>query len=251
MFNKLLLLLLITSSTFAQNKDSTKTASFFTGQITATNNGISLIPSFSLGKPAVLFDLSIGKGKLSFDPMLRWGMNGKPWSFVFWWRYKIVNNEKFKISLGAHPSVVFRDVSVVNNGITKDYLTAQRFFAWEVAPSYFVNKKLGFAVSYLGATGLTKDLVKNTTFLAFRSIMPAIPLGKQYNLSFVPQVFYLKMDKLDGFYANSTIGISKKKFPISISSIMSKKIKSDIAGKDFLWNLQLNYNLNNRYFKIR
>ena len=33
--------------TYGQEADSTKTPSFFSGTITATNNGISLIPSFS------------------------------------------------------------------------------------------------------------------------------------------------------------------------------------------------------------
>ncbi|MCU0468164.1 MAG: hypothetical protein MUF58_06140 [Arcicella sp.] len=112
-----------------QNPDTVQTPSFFRGQITVTNNGVSLIPSFSLGKPAVLFDLNIGKGRLSFDPMIRFGMNGKPWSFIFWWRYKMVQQKKFNLGVGAHPSVVFRDISVINNGVSSDYLAAQRYFA--------------------------------------------------------------------------------------------------------------------------
>jgi hypothetical protein len=234
---------------FAQKTDSTQAPNFFTGQITATNNGISLIPSFSLGKPAILFDLSIGKKRLSFDPMLRFAMNGKPWAFVFWWRYKMFDNKKFKMSVGAHPSVVFREVSIINNGITKDYLTAQRYFAWEATPTYFPHKKIGFGFNYLGSKGLTKDIVQHTTFLAFKAIMPSISLSKSINLSLIPQVFYLKMDKNEGTYVSGIVGVSKRNFPISISSIMSKKIKSAIAGNDFVWNLQLNYNINNKYFR--
>src|SRR5688572_15693209 len=71
----------------AQPIDSTKTPSFFRGQITATNNGISLVPNFSLGRPAALFDLSVGKGRFSFDPWLRFGLDTKPWVFIFWFRY--------------------------------------------------------------------------------------------------------------------------------------------------------------------
>jgi hypothetical protein len=236
---------------FSQKKDSIQVqpTRFFAGQVTATNNGISLIPAFTLGKPALLFDLSIGRGRLSFDPMIRFGMNGKPWSFIFWWRYKVVDKPKFKMSLGTHPSVVFRDVSVMDNGIKRDYLNAQRFFAWELAPTYFPNKKIGFGVNYLGSHGLTKDIVQYTTFVVFKVIAPNISLNKHLYLSLIPQVFYLKMDKLDGTYASGIIALSKRNFPVNISSIMSKKLDSQLAGKDFVWNLQLNYNINNKYTK--
>lgn len=235
---------------FGQSKDSTQTPSFFGGVITATNNGISLIPSFTLGRPAVLFDLTMGKGRWSFDPMLRFGMDGKPWSFILWGRYKLFDRPQFKMSIGAHPSFVFRDVTVITNtGVEKNYLNAQRFFAWEATPLYFINKRIGFGINYLGSRGLTKDIVQYTTFIAFKSVMPHISLNKDYYLSFIPQVFYLKMDKNEGTYASAIVGIAKNNFPISISTIMSKKIKSEVAGKDFVWNIQLNYNINNRYHK--
>lgn len=239
-----------TDTVLVQKKDR-PTPNFFSGVITATNNGISLIPSFTLGRPAALFDLSMGKGRWSFDPMLRFGMDGKPWSFIFWGRYKLWNTQKFKMSIGAHPSVVFRGVAVTDNGSAKNYLTAQRYFAWEATPTYFPSKKIGFGVNYLGSRGLTKDIVQNTTFLAIKSIVPNIPLTKQLYLSVIPQVFYLKMDKNTGTYASAFIGISKKNFPISISTIMSKKIQSDIGGKDFVWNVGLNYNINHKYLKIQ
>lgn len=76
----LLLTLLINLSfiAFSQTSEITKMFSHFNGAITATNNGISFIPTFSLGKPAVIFDLSVGK-RLSFDPQFRFALEGKPW----------------------------------------------------------------------------------------------------------------------------------------------------------------------------
>jgi hypothetical protein len=236
---------------FGQSTDTTKTPPFFSGVLTATNNGISLIPSFSLNKPAALFDLSMGKGRWSFDPMLRFGMDGKPWALVFWGHYKLLDRPKLKMSIGAHPSVVFRDVTLTTNlGIEKSYLTAQRYFAWEATPTYFPHPKIGFGLNYLGSKGLTQDIVQNTTFLALKTILPKIQLNQQFYMSFIPQVFYLKMDQLDGIYTSAFMSISKKNAPISISTIMSKKIKSDIGGKDFVWNIALNYNINNKYHKI-
>ena len=78
--------------------------------MTVTNNGISFIPSFNLGKPAAIFDLTMGGKKLSFEPQFRFALEGKPWSILFWWRYKLLNTDKFQIGLGAHPALSFSGI---------------------------------------------------------------------------------------------------------------------------------------------
>ncbi len=250
--NKFIWFVLICQFSFAQSQtiDSTRTPSFVRGQITATNNGVSLIPTFSLGKPAVLFDMNIGKGRLSFEPMIRFGMNGKPWTFVFWWRYKLMQQKKFTLGLGAHPSVVFRDVSVTNNGVKKEYLVAQRYFAWEASPTYIINKNASLGLYYLGSKGLTKDIVQNTTFVALRSVLN-LNLSKKFNLGLIPQVYYLKMDEKYGTYVNATLNLYKKNFPVSLNAIASKAIKTKIVGKDFLWSVGAVYNINTNYNKLK
>jgi hypothetical protein len=242
-----IMFLIIVNTLYSQHTDSTQTTRFFRGQITATNNGISLIPNFSLNKPAAMFDLSIGKGRLSFDPMIRFSLNGKPWAFVFWWRYKLIQQQKFNLGIGAHPSVVFRDITVTDNGITRNYLSAQRYFAWEVSPVFTINKKLNAGLYYLGSKGLTKDLTQNTTFIALRSNIN-IPLNK-FAASFTPQLYYLKMDDKDGMYTNLTFNFYKKKLPISFNAVISKSLKTEIPGKSFLWSVGFVYNINNTYIK--
>ena len=79
-----------------------KAESHFQSTITLTSKGISTIPSFTLGKPALMFDLSMGKGKLSFDPLFRFALEGKPWTFVFWFRYNnLIDKEKFNLTIGG------------------------------------------------------------------------------------------------------------------------------------------------------
>ena len=236
-------------SILAQKPDSTTTPAIFSGVITATNNGISLIPSFSLGKPALLFDLSLGKGRLSFDPMLRFGLDGKPWTFVFWWRYKLATTQKFTLSIGAHPSVVFRSVTTNSSGISNELLAAQRYVAWEVAPTFVVNKKVSIGLYYLGSHGLTKDLVQSTTFLTLRSTLSNLNLSKQLTLTLIPQVYFLKMDEREGTYLNATLVLGKKNFPLAISSIISQAIDTEIAGKKWVWNLGLTYNFHKKYVR--
>ena len=57
----ILVLLGIGNNTFSQGKEGTKALNNFSGAVTLTNNGISFIPTFSLGKPAAIFDMSVGR----------------------------------------------------------------------------------------------------------------------------------------------------------------------------------------------
>ena len=90
-------------TSFTQQADSTKSISHFSGAVSLTNNGISLIPTFSLGKPATIISLSMGRGRLSFEPELRFSLEANPRSFLFWWRYKLVRSDKFAINVGIPP----------------------------------------------------------------------------------------------------------------------------------------------------
>jgi hypothetical protein len=93
---KLLLTLLLVGSSnilYAQEKDSTiAKINNFTGVVTIQSKGISTIPNLTLGKPAAVFDLKLGR-KLTFEPQFRFALEGKPWAIVFWWSYTF--NKKY------------------------------------------------------------------------------------------------------------------------------------------------------------
>jgi hypothetical protein len=93
----LLILINLSHFSFSKKSDSTKVPGHFGGAVTVSNKGISIVPNLTLGKPAVIFDLSMGKRKLSFEPSLRFALEGKPWSFLFWWRYILLNTNMFHI----------------------------------------------------------------------------------------------------------------------------------------------------------
>src|SRR4051812_24834633 len=79
---KLLLVVVFSSLariSFSQKTDSTKKLNHFLAAVNVTNNGIAFVPAFSLGKPAVVFDVSAGR-RLSFDPQFRFALDGKPWN---------------------------------------------------------------------------------------------------------------------------------------------------------------------------
>lgn len=113
--------------TTAVASTSKKDTIVFNGAITATNKGISTIPSSTLGKAATIFYFSFRKDKLSFEPEFRFDMEDlKPWSFIFWWRYRIIENEKWRLQIGVNPGLSFKNRTVINNGETEKILTIER-----------------------------------------------------------------------------------------------------------------------------
>jgi hypothetical protein len=246
----LFILLWITFFSFSQENDSTTAAGHFGGAITVTNNGISFIPNFTLGKPAVIFDMSAGKGKLSFEPQFRFALEGKPWSILFWWRYKILNTDKFQVNFGAHPALSFKTVNIMIDSVPKEKITADRYIAGEITPYYFPVKNIGVGINYFYGHCLEQNLPKNTHMLSFRVSFSNIRISDQFFFRFLPQVYYLRIDKDDGFYVSSFLTFARRNFPLSISSVINKAIETDIpAGKDFLWNVSLIYSFNREYIE--
>ncbi|MEQ1675261.1 MAG: hypothetical protein ABL876_01090 [Chitinophagaceae bacterium] len=244
------ILQLLVRSSFSQDADSTKKVSHFSGSISVTHNGISLVPTFSLGKPAALFILSVGKGKLTFEPDMRFALEGKPWSFLFWWRYKLVNSEKFRITVGAHPALNFRTMRLPVNGDTADVIVARRFLAGELSPNYLLSKKLSIGIYYLYSRGFETTVPKNSHFITLNAGISGIPLPGKLYMKLTPQFYYLKQDKRDGFYFTSSMTLARKNFPLSVSAIINKTIRSNISGnKNFVWNTSLVYSFNKTYVK--
>jgi hypothetical protein len=247
----LIILLSLSFLSFSQMKESSEEVSHFNGSVAITNNGISFIPTFTLGKPAAIFDLSMGK-RLSFDPQFRFAIEGKPWSFIFWWRYKLIKNDKFLFTLGAHPAFAFRTLTIPTEGGSKEIIMAQRYLAGELSPNYFVAKNISIGFYYLYAHCFEKDAPGNTHFLTFNANFSSINLTQQYFMRFNPQIYYLRMDVKDGFYFSSSLTLARRSFPISISAMINKTIKTNIsAGKDLVWNASLIYSFSSKYTKVQ
>ena len=244
------LLLLFFQSSFSQKTDSIKAIRHIGGAVSVTNNGISFIPNFTLGKPAAIFDLSVGGNRLSFEPQFRFALEGTPWAFILWWRYKLVETDKLRIGLGAHPAFHFKTSTFLTDSISIEIIGVKRYLAGELSPNYLVTKNISIGLYYMYGHGIEKDAIRNTHFLALRSNFSNIKLTKQFFLRFNPQIYYLKMDKKDGFYFSSTLTLARINFPLSISSLINKNIQTEIpADKDFVWNVSLIYSFNKEYIE--
>lgn len=244
----LLVFLKLSHFSFSQKTDSAKSVFQFGGAVLVTNNGISLIPTFSLGEPAAIFNIYMAKKKLSFEPELRFSLEGKPWSFLFWWRYKLVTANRFRLGVGAHPAMNFRTIPTVVNGDTIDRIVTRRYLAAELTPNYFVAKNISIGFYYLYSHGIDREAVRNTHFLTFNSNFSDVKLVDQLYMRFTPQVYYLRQNSDDGLYATATVALAHRKFPISTMAIFNKEIETNIPGsQDFNWNISLIYSFNKVY----
>jgi hypothetical protein len=240
----LLALLSVAHPALAQSPDGTERHADVAGSATITSKGISLIPTFTLGKPAAIFDLAIRNGNLSFEPQFRLALEGKPWSFIFWWRYRPPSGEKVHLGIGAHPAVVFRTMTVSTNGVQRELIVAARYLAGELSPSYSLASNLRVGAYYLYSYCLEQDAVKNTHFVALRVNLTNVKIADPYSVEIAPQLYYLRMDGREGVYFNSGLTLATRTMPLSISATVNKTIWTGIAaGEDFLWNLSLSYSM--------
>jgi hypothetical protein len=246
----LLTFFLVVHFSFSQKTDTTKSIFHLRGAVTVTTKGISFIPSFSLGKPAAIFDLSIGKRKLYFEPQLRFSLKGKPWSFLFWGRYKPITTEKFQLLAGTHLGLNFRNESISANGVSTTGLVVRRYLAAELAPAYFISKNTSMGVYYLYSRGLDEGTTNNTHFVTINSNISINKPGSRFNARLTPQLYYLALDARDGLFITSAISVSRRNIPLSVQCIVNKSIETDIEGSEkFLWNASLIYSFNKNYVR--
>lgn len=232
---------------FSQGSDSLKRVSHFGGTVTITNKGISTIPNLTLGKPAALVAMTIGR-KISFEPEFRFSLEGKPWTFIFWWRYQLYKSDKLITRIGINPSVYFKSTTITTDLGQMEKIIAQRNLTGDFSPTFLLGKNISIGLYYMYIRGFEKDAVRNTHFIAIRPYFSNIKLTKPYFLRFFPQLYFLQTDSKNGFYASSTLTLAKKNFPFSFSSMITTPIHTNIpAGSSTIWNVSLIYTFNKEY----
>jgi len=234
----IILLLCFTDLGFSQGGSTDKLD--VSGSISVMNDGISTVPSLALGKPAMIYNLSVGK-RFRFEPELRFSMEGKPWSFLFWFRFDVVQNDKFSFRIGAHPAYSFRTVPALidDSELSEDVIEARRFLAGDLNTSYAVNERLDIGMYYLAAYGFDSSVPDYTHFLSFYSSIPNISLFGDLYLNLRPQIYYLRIDKIGGFYASTNIALGVGELPVTVSTTINKVVNTEIKNTDPLWNISL------------
>ncbi|QXD14234.1 hypothetical protein GQ464_012330 [Rhodocaloribacter litoris] len=212
------------------------------GAVSVTNKGISFVPAFSLGRPAVVFNGSAGR-RLRFEPELRFALeDGTPWSFLFWWRYDLHRAGRWQVRLGMHPALSFTNRTVETGSGTEEMIVARRFLAGELATRYAIGPHLTAGVYYLYAYGFEPTVPTHNHFLSFQPGLNGALFGGRLRAGVNPQVYYLRLDDEDGVYVASTLSLGTPALPVSLGVLVNKIIDTRIAGsEDWLWNVSLVY----------
>lgn len=246
----LLVLLSSASVLLAQQRDSSAVQREFSGHLTATNNGISIIPSFSLDKPALVAIFKLRGKRWSFEPDLRFALEGKPWSMLFWARYQAVSTKRFSLRLGAHPAVNFRTITIIDGGEKRELIETRRYLASEIVPQWRFTNHFSVGGYYLASRGFD-DGLRSAHFVQLNAAIGNVPIGPQLRFHLFPQVYFLRLDQLEGTYASASWRISKPGSPFALSGILNRSIKTEISPERvFLWNVAVEYGFGGQYRRM-
>jgi len=237
----------------AQKNDSISVRlNSFGGAVTIQSKGISTIPNLTLGKPAAVFDMKVGR-KLTFEPQFRFALDGKPWAMVFWWRYYGFVGNKFKLTLHTNYSLSYKSLTYfTSSGTSQEIIRTTRYLVGAIEPDYQVSKHIDIGMYLFYNYGIENFITRNTWMLSFRPGFSNMPVTKNITARINPEIYYLKMDNNDGVYLNARFSINKKNIPLSVSGLINKPLKSDIPSEyDFLWNVGLSYTFGKKYIEAR
>lgn len=208
------------------------------GAITVTNKGISTVPTFTLGRPAVTFDIFIRHRRFGVDPQIRYALDGVPWAFLFWLRYRAVHTGRFDLLLGAHPAVNFRESSVAIAGETREVIIARRFLASEVQPTWTVARDVSVGAYWLYSRALESDLARHNNFVTLRARHANLLRSRRLAAQLLVQPYYLRQDDRDGTYVNSALTLGRTGWPLSLGASLTAPLRTNVPrGDETLWNV--------------
>lgn len=218
-------------------QDSIKRKSSFSGTVSVNSNGISSIPAFSLGEPAVIATASVG-GRFSWDPVLAYGLDIRPWFIDNWLHYKIVDREKLKIRTGVNFSMYFSDLRLPD----KEVLQSERYWAFEVAGFWYFSPTNNISLMYWSDNGKEPGTISgHFVSLAWEKV--AMRISDQLSAGIFVQLFYIGYDgNNDGFFVSPRLSASLERLPVSLYFQATQAIESNIEPwPGFKWNVGLMY----------
>jgi hypothetical protein len=251
MLTTILLCFGFSQALIAQTGEGKPKINNFTASVLYQTKGISTIPNLTLGKPAFTFDLKIGR-RLSFEPQFRFATTGKPWAMVFWWRYNAASISKFRLDLSTNYSFSYKTITVTTGVEPQELIRTTRYLVVAVAPEYIFNKYFSVATYIFYSRGIETFITRNTLMLSFRPSFSNISIAKNITARFNPEIYHLSMDDDEGIFFNARLSISLKNFPVSLSALINKPLKSNIPSEyNLLWNAGISYTFNNKYVKAQ
>jgi len=215
----------------------------FSGSVSLTNNGISPVPSFTLNDPALITEMSIAKGRFSFDPVFRFNVtNGQAWSFDFPIVWKAVEEDSFRFTLGLEHSMNFVNrVVESDSGDSIEIIENWRFLGLEVGPTVILTEQWEVGFFYFGVVGFDTG-PDSLHFLSMSTRVSDIRITRNLYLALQPQIFHLRVDEEEGYYTCFTAWLSFGDSPFSFRFLANKSLGSEIdPTQNVIWNATVSF----------
>lgn len=237
----LLFLFVFTISWSRETADSTKSHLKASANVSVNSNGIAYIPAFSLDKPAFIGAFSLEKGRFSYDPILCYTIDLKPWIVDNWLHYKIVDQPSFEFKIGGVFSAYFSEYETEEG---EEILQAQRYFAVEFIGTYKFNPFTSLSFTYLHDMGQDPGTLTGD-FFNLQLDRTHIPIGKKLLLDTRLQTFYIDYTgNNDGFFLSAYLSASVRNIPFSLFFQAIQALESNIEPfPGFKWNVGLSYSI--------
>jgi len=236
----LILLSIFTVSYSNEKADSSKTKLKANATVSLNSNGMSVIPAFSLGKPAIMAELNLAKGRFSYDPILAYGLNLKPWVIDNWLHYKIMVKPSFELRAGLDISAYNSEYQVEDELIWQ----SQRYYGFEMTALYKFTPNSTFTFVYLNDRGQDEGTIKGH-FLNMVGEKSEMYVGKNVFLNASVQLFYINYEgNNDGLFISPKISSMVRDVPFFIYFQAVQPLVVNISSSlGFRWNLGLAYTL--------
>ncbi len=224
---------------FCQSTDTEKSKKLkASGSISINSNGIAPVPAFTLGDPAFITSVSLIKGRFSYDPVLGYGLDLKPWFIDNWLHYKFIARPVFEMRAGFNYSTFFSEYKLPDETI----LQGQRYFAFALEAVYTLKPKNTLQFAYWNDRGQEPGTIKGH-FLSIIGERTDIAFSKSFLLSAGIQLFYVDYTaENDGLFIAPKASASVKNVPLQLYFQGIQAIVSNIEPfPDFKWNLGLAY----------
>ena len=235
--------LMLSFQQIAAQKDSSKHKPSLSGVVILMSNGISQIPAYSLGRPAVSAFFNFTLKRFSYEPDINYGLDGRPWGMGNTFMYLVIDKEKLKLKSGLALGLAFSYPEVLQNGRMVKINKSERYLIAKFIPSYIFSEKTSVNLIYWNAHNLEAESIKLINFLSVALSISNISASSRVYCSVSPQIFYLNVDGDDGVFFSPVATIGIKNFPLYLSSQVNTTLFTNMSpDPGFKWNIALNYN---------
>jgi len=237
-----LLILLVTSDLLAAERpDSTRPKLKAGLTLSLNSNGIASIPAFSLDKPALMAAPVLSKGRFSYEPVLAYGLNLKPWFIDNWFNFKLINRPAFELRAAWNLSSFFTEYTPEND---RTFLKAERYYAYALTGTWRFAPKTSLQLAYWNDRGQEEESLKGH-FLNMVLEKAEMPIGNHILFTAALQVFYIDYTgENDGLFVTPKVSASVRNVPLTLFIMATQAVQSNIDPfPKFRWNIGIAYTL--------